>query len=47
MSEKNILDLRLRSHRGQFNIDILAQNFFRSQYTYGEARKKFWDKKSM
>ena len=40
-------DLRLRSHREKFNIDILAQNFFRSQYTCGEARKKFWDKKSM
>ena len=40
-------DLRLRSHREKFNIDILAQNFFRSQYTCGEARKKIWDKKSM
>ena len=25
----------------------MAQNFFRSQYTCGEARKKIWDKKSM
>ena len=40
-------DLRIRSHREKFNIDILAQNFFRSQYTCGEARKKIWDKKSM
>jgi len=40
-------DLRLRSHREKFNIDILAQKFFRSQYTCGEARKKIWDKKSM
>ena len=40
-------DLQIRSHREKFNIDILAQNFFRSQYTCGEARKKIWDKKSM
>ena len=38
--------LRLRSHRETFNIDILAQKI-RSQYTCGQARKKFWDKKSM
>ena len=47
-------DTRLRSHlvaggchHEKFNIDILAQKYFRSQYTCGEARKKFWDKKSM
>ena len=40
-------DLWLRSHREKFNIDILAKKFFRSQCTCGEARKKFWDKKSM
>ena len=38
-------DLRLRSHREKFNIDILAQNFFQSQYTCGEARKKFLGQK--
>ena len=37
-------DLRLRSHREKFNIDILAQIFFRSQYTCGEARKNFGTK---
>ena len=40
-------DLRLRSHREKFNIDILAQKIFQSQYTCGEARKKIWDKKPM
>ena len=39
-------DLRLRSHRKKFTIDILAKKKFRSQYTCGEDRKKFWDKKS-
>ena len=26
---------------------VVAQFFFRSQYTCGEARRKIWDKKSM
>ena len=31
----------------KINIDILAQNFFGSQFICGGARKKIWDKKSM
>ena len=40
-------DLQIRSHREKFNIDILAQKIFRSQYTCGEDREKIWDKNSM
>ena len=39
--------LQVTGHREKFYIVFFAQIFFGGQYTCGEARKKFWHKKSM
>ena len=48
LTESHLRDhLQVTGHREKFYIGFFAQIFFGGQYICGEARKKFWHKKSM